>query len=106
VNENPQYPQPYPPQPYPPQAPAYAPQAPPAVDVYSSLEQRVRSLEMRLPNTKLLANGFLSRAFAVWGHMFVAQLLIGLIVGVIVTIIAIIFGGAVLGSLSGLLRQQ
>ncbi len=102
MDENPQYPQPYPPQAYPAQAPAYAP---PAVDPYSSLEQRVRTLEMRLPNTKLLATGFLSRAFAVWGHLFVAQLLIGLVVGAVMTVIAIIFGATMLGGLSTWLQN-
>ena len=30
----------------------------------------------RLPNTALISPSFMSRAFAVWGHYFVAQLII------------------------------
>jgi hypothetical protein len=31
-----------------------------------------------LPNTMLISDSFLSRAFAVWGHYFVAQLIISI----------------------------
>jgi hypothetical protein len=34
-----------------------------------------------LPNTNLLSSNFITRAFAVWGHYFVAQLIISVIVG-------------------------
>jgi hypothetical protein len=40
----------------------------------------------------------MQRAWAIWGHMFVAQLIIGLIVGAISTVIAVLIGG--LGMLS------
>ena len=53
------------------------------------LQQRVQVLETRLesieasgsadlPQTSLLSPNFLARAFTVWGHYFVANLLIGL----------------------------
>jgi hypothetical protein len=33
--------------------------------------------EDRLPNTRLISDSFLVRSFTVWGHYFVAQLIIG-----------------------------
>lgn len=36
-----------------------------------------------LPTTNLLSKNFLGRAFAVWGHFFVANLLIGIVVGIV-----------------------
>jgi hypothetical protein len=62
------------------------------------LEGRIASLESRLPNTKVVSPRFMQRAWAIWGHMFVAQLIIGLIVGAISTVIAVLIGG--LGMLS------
>jgi len=61
----------------------------------TALEDRVRTLESQneslkryvtdlggdaqkmLPKTSLLSPSFIQRAFAVWGHYFVAQLIIG-----------------------------
>jgi len=56
-----------------------------------NVERRLTQLEVRLesftkdtshrrdlPSTNILSDSFLSRAFAVWGHYFVAQLIIGL----------------------------
>ncbi|MBF4509874.1 MAG: hypothetical protein ISP10_05315 [Aeromicrobium sp.] len=59
------------------------------------LEQRIAALEARLPQTKLVNPSFLSRAFAVWGHHFVAQLLISLVVGFIAFILSLLFAGGV-----------
>jgi len=59
------------------------------------LEQRILALEARLPQTKLVSPSFLSRAFAVWGHYFVAQLIIGAIAGVIVLVISLLIAGSV-----------
>jgi len=70
--------------------PAPAPRNDPKYVAY--LEQRVSALEARLPQTKLVSPSFMSRAFAVWGHYFVAQFIIGLIAFVISMILAIIFG--------------
>lgn len=62
----------------------------------TALEDRVRALESQneslkryvtdlggdaqkmLPKTSLLSPSFIQRAFAVWGHYFVAQLIIGI----------------------------
>ena len=65
------------------------------------LEQRIAALEARLPNTKVVAPGFFARSFAIWGHHFVAQFLIGIIISVIMTLVSLIFAGslaAVFGS--------
>ena len=43
----------------------------------AALENKVAALEMRIPNTALLNGNFLKRAFVVWGHYFVANLIIG-----------------------------
>jgi hypothetical protein len=56
------------------------------------LEGRVASLEARLPQTKLLAASFMSRAFAVWGHYFVANLIIGVIAFAVTLVLVIVFG--------------
>ncbi len=37
----------------------------------------------RLPRTGLLSHNFLWRAFTIWGHYFVAQLILGLFFGLI-----------------------
>ncbi|MRS13218.1 MAG: hypothetical protein EG823_09180 [Actinobacteria bacterium] len=62
------------------------------------LEQRIRALEARaqtaIPNTKVVAQSFFTRAFAIWGHYFVAQFIIGLIVGAIMTVVSLIFAGS------------
>lgn len=45
----------------------------------ADLERQIRRLEYLeawIPNTNLLSPSFLSRAFTVWGHLIVAQLLI------------------------------
>jgi hypothetical protein len=39
-------------------------------------------IDDELPDTDLLSRNFLKRAFAVWGHYFIAQLIIGVIFGV------------------------
>jgi hypothetical protein len=76
----PGYPQPVPAQRNDPQYVAY-------------LEQRIAALEARLPQTKLVSPSFMSRAFAVWGHYFVAQLIISIILSVIAFIFSLIFAG-------------
>jgi hypothetical protein len=47
------------------------------------------SRESKLPNTAIISPNFLSRAFAVWGHLFVAQLIITIPFWVISFLIAI-----------------
>ena len=43
-----------------------------------TLERRLAEAERRLPDSKIVSGDFLTRTFAVWGHYFVANLLIGL----------------------------
>jgi len=71
----------------------------------ANLVARVQQLEAQaavrqptnLPNTKLISPNFLSRAFAVWGHFFVANLLISIGISCLLVILGLIFGAA-LGS--------
>jgi hypothetical protein len=44
----------------------------------SNASRPSQEASVRLPNTALLSGSFMSRAFAVWGHFFVAQLLIAI----------------------------
>ncbi len=52
-------------------------------------------VERSLPQTGLLRRSFLGRAFAVWGHYFVAQLIIALIIGLGYAIIFIVILGSI-----------
>lgn len=69
----------------------------------ANLVARVQQLEMQVASrqvqgistTKMVSPNFLTRAFAVWGHNFVASMLIGLGVSCIFTIISLIIGNAV-----------
>ncbi|PKN88614.1 MAG: hypothetical protein CVU45_07780 [Chloroflexi bacterium HGW-Chloroflexi-7] len=69
----------------------------------ANLVARVQQLEMQAatrqasgaPNIKMLSPNFLTRAFAVWGHNFVASLLIGIALSCVMTIIGLILGAAV-----------
>jgi len=51
-----------------------------------------------LPQTNLLSPSFLKRAFAVWGHFFVSNLIIGIIVGAIYTCLMMVLFGSLFGS--------
>jgi uncharacterized membrane protein YvbJ len=44
----------------------------------SYLEKRIQSLESKIPYTAILNNSFISRAFAIYGHVLVAGLIVGL----------------------------
>ena len=46
-----------------------------------------------LPKTNLLSKKFFARAFAVWGHYFVAQFLISLVVACIFLVIGLLIPG-------------
>lgn len=52
-----------------------------------------------LPQTDLVSPGFLKRAFAVWGHFFVANLIIGIIAGIAYTCLMMVMFGSIFGSL-------
>lgn len=58
------------------------------------LEQRIAALEAQLPKTNVIAQGFLTRAFAIWGHYFVAQLLISLVIAAITLLLSVVFAGS------------
>jgi hypothetical protein len=45
-----------------------------------------------LPETNLLNHSFFKRAFTVWGHYFIAQLIIGLVVGIFLSSLLLIPG--------------
>ncbi len=52
------------------------------------------AIDDALPNSSIFSHNFLTRAFAIWGHYFVAQLMIGLIVlAVYLVIFVVILGG-------------
>jgi hypothetical protein len=46
----------------------------------------------RLPETALLSSSFLTRAFAVWGHQFVASLIISIIPAGLWCVLGAVFG--------------
>jgi hypothetical protein len=48
-----------------------------------------------LPKTKLLSKRFLQRAFTVWGHYFVAQLIISLVLMCVSLVIVLLVPGMV-----------
>jgi hypothetical protein len=66
------------------------------------LEGRIARLEAnmaargpaQLPRTQILSPKFMTRAFAVWGHMFVAQLAIAVPIYVVFFLIAMVIGVA------------
>jgi hypothetical protein len=77
----------------------------------ANLVTRVQQLEIQsanrqaggLPNIKLLSHNFLTRAFAVWGHFFVANLLIGIAVSCVIFVIGLILGTSMLGMIQQLI---
>jgi predicted PurR-regulated permease PerM len=77
--------------------------APPA-DPYAALDGRLRALEERLPRTNVVARGFFTRAFTIWGHVFVAQFIISTVIGIIMLIIGLIFGASMASILGSQLR--
>lgn len=52
-----------------------------------------------LPQTNLLSPNFLKRAFAVWGHFFVSNLIIGVIIGIIYACLVMVLFGSLFGSI-------
>jgi hypothetical protein len=52
-----------------------------------------------LPHTSLLSPSFFKRAFAVWGHFFVANLIITIIVGIAYACLMMVLFGSIFGSL-------
>ncbi len=52
-----------------------------------------QEIDRYLPRTNILSSSFISRAFAIWGHYFVAQLVIGVGMAFIYLIIAVVILG-------------
>ena len=51
------------------------------------------------PSTNLIDPNFLKRAFAVWGHFFVANLIVGIIVGIAYAALMMVLFGSLFGNL-------
>jgi hypothetical protein len=58
-----------------------------------NLDTKIAYLEGRLPNSNILNQSFLRRAFAIWGHVLIAQIIIAIFIYGAVFVLAIIFGG-------------
>lgn len=52
-----------------------------------------------LPETNLIDHSFLKRAFAVWGHFFVANLIIGIVVGIAYACLMMVLFGTMFGNI-------
>lgn len=57
-----------------------------------------KSVLRALPQTNILSYGFFQRAFAIWGHFFVANLIISIIVGIAYTCFVMVLFGSVFGN--------
>jgi hypothetical protein len=53
-----------------------------------------RYVSSRLPVTNLLNPSFLKRAFTVWGHFFIANLIIAIVVGIAYACFVLVLFGA------------
>jgi hypothetical protein len=79
----------------------------------ANLLARVQQLEIQAASrptggqsgSGLTSPNFLTRAFAVWGHFFVANLLIGLIISCVIGVIGLIVGGSVLSIFQNLIHN-
>jgi hypothetical protein len=61
---------------------------------YDTHNEIVDIVEDAIPNSSILSDNFLTRAFSIWGHYFIAQLIIGLVLGVIYLLIILVFVGS------------
>lgn len=52
-----------------------------------------------LPQTNIISGSFFKRAFTVWGHFFVANLIIGISFGILYFCLAMVFFGSVFGNM-------
>ena len=69
------------------------------------LENQVRALRRSGSGVSNLESpSFMKRAFAVWGHHFVAQLIITIILGILGACISVILGGSIIGAITSLLN--
>jgi len=58
-----------------------------------------RMVSTYIPNTNILSPSFLKRAFAIWGHFFVANLIIGTILMIGYLCLVTVLFGSILGRL-------
>jgi hypothetical protein len=64
----------------------------------NQLSSRLAVLETRFsPNSWLYGSSFFKRAFAMWGHVFVAGLIIGVVVWIVFFFCTAIFGLSLAG---------
>lgn len=71
----------------------------------AQLESEVRTLRAYGSNvSNLQSPNFMKRAFAVWGHHFIAQFIISLILGIIGFCISIALGGSLLAVVESMLN--
>jgi hypothetical protein len=63
-----------------------------------------KAVSRYIPQTDLLSPGFLKRAFAVWGHFFVANFIVSLIAFLIYACLMMVMFGSLLGSAAQLGR--
>lgn len=67
---------------------------PTSADDPSQLAARLTALETRFPATSWLYGGnFIKRALALWGHVIVIQIIIGIVVWAIFFVCFALFGG-------------
>jgi hypothetical protein len=59
-------------------------------DMRQQVATRAFKTERTLPDTNIVSDSFFARAFAIWGHYFVAQLIIGIPIGICWTIVAVL----------------
>jgi len=52
-----------------------------------------QEIDRYLPRTNILSSSFISRAFAIWGHYFVAQLVIGVGMAFVYALVAVLILG-------------
>lgn len=79
----------------------------------ANLVARVQQLEalqssivsQEVPKIGLVSKNFITRAFAVWGHYFVASLLIGIAASCIGTIILLVLGVSIVDWIQPLLQN-
>jgi hypothetical protein len=79
----------------------------------ANLVARVQQLEGQamvkqnaaVPNIKLLSPNFLARAFAVWGHFFVANLLISIAVSCLFVILGLVMGASFFSIFQDAIKQ-
>ena len=64
--------------------------------IEASLQQQgiaIGTLQARIPNSAVISPKFLNRAFAIWGHAFVAGIVLAIVVYGGAFLIALLFGG-------------